>query len=208
MRSIFRGAPTAAALLLFSSGIAAPSSFACGFDGLMGDGFSAEHPKSMEVAFAISDAVTQGIVNKVAIAPVDPGSQGYWRAVGHITSFQRLLSIASDSSNQSGISLLFIESRLWSRIIPGPKGLDLQVHTAGASPDDVVILTNQTVLAAVIDGAMQAQTALDLGLLAIDGKKDQAEAMRQRIIAATDRSLTRDIVESPALPFRLFGPKR
>ncbi len=56
MRSSFYGIIPAASLLL-SSGVATPPSFACGFDGILGDGFSAEHPKSIAVAFAIGDAV-------------------------------------------------------------------------------------------------------------------------------------------------------
>ena len=78
MRLALYGAMTSAALLLLVSGAAAPPANACGFDGILGDGFSAEHPKSIAVAFAISDAVTAGIVDKAALAPIVPGSQGYW----------------------------------------------------------------------------------------------------------------------------------
>ena len=174
MRSALYGLMTAAALLLLASGAAAPPSIACGFDGILGDGFSAEHPKSIAVAFAISDAVTAGVVDKAAIAPIVPGSQGYWRAVGRINSFRRLLSAASVGGTQSqSISLLFIDSKLWSRFSPGPQGYELQVHTTGASPEDVVIVTSEAILAAVLDGTMPAQKALDLGLIAIDGKQDE-----------------------------------
>ena len=119
MRSALYGLITVTALLVLSSGLAAPPSLACGFDGLLGDGFSAEHPKSIAVAFAISDAVDAQMVDRATIAPIDPGSRGYWRAVGHISSFQRLLSAASGAGDHSpGIALLFIDSKLWSRFQP------------------------------------------------------------------------------------------
>jgi hypothetical protein len=97
----FLWSTTTAALLVLTSGIAAPPLVSCGFDGLLGDGFSAEHSKSIAVAFAISDAVAVGLVDKTAIAPIDPGSRRYWRAVGRISSFQRLHSETSATSDQS-----------------------------------------------------------------------------------------------------------
>lgn len=209
MRSILYGISTAAVLLLLASGVAVPPSFACGFDGLLGDGFSAEHPKSIAVAFAISDAVAAGIVDKTAMAPIDPGSRGYWRAVGHISSLQRLLSATGDTGAQPpSISLLFIDSKLWSRFSPGPNGYELQVHTSGASEDDIVIVTSETVLAAVLDGTLQARKALDLGLIAIDGRHDQAEAMCHVILAATGHPRAGVVAGSPAASIRLFGPAR
>lgn len=209
MRSVLYGVMTSAALLLLASGAAGPPANACGFDGIMGDAFSAEHPKSIAVAFAISDAVAARIVDKTAMIPIDPGSRGYWRAVGHISSFQRLLPATGDAGAQSpGISLLFIDSKLWSRLSPGPKGYELQVHTSGASPDDVVIVTSETILAAVLDGTIEVNKALDLGLIAIDGKPDQTETIRHILLAAMDRARTGVVAGNRAMPIRLFGPTR
>jgi hypothetical protein len=209
MRSSIYGITAAAALLLLASGVATPPSLACGFDGILGDGFSAEHPKSIAVAFAIGDAVTAGIVDKAAIAPIVPGSPGYWRAVGRINAFQRLLSATSVSGTRStSISLLFIDSKLWARFSPGPQGYELQVHTSGASPEDIVIVTSETILAAVLDGTMSAQKALDLGLIAIDGKQDEAEAMRHVVVVATDRARVGSVAGSPATLIRFFGPAK
>lgn len=207
MRSASQIAVTSAVLLLLGSG--GPPTFACGFDGLLGDGFSATHPKSIPVAFAIADVVTAGIVDKVAVAPIVPGSAGYWRAVGRLSTFQRLLSAENPSGAQpANISLLFIDSQLWARFSSGPQGYDLQVHTSGPSPNDVVIVTIETILAGVIDGTMQAQKALDVGLIAIDGKEDQVEMMRSIMVTATDRTHIGIVAGSFATPIRFFGPLR
>ena len=95
------------------------------------------------------------------------------------------------------ISLLFIDSKLWAKFSPGPQGYELQVHTSGASPEDIVIVTSEPILAAVLDGTMPAQKALDLGLIAIDGKQDEAEAMRHVVVAATDRARASAVAGSP-----------
>jgi hypothetical protein len=206
MRLALYGAMTSAALLLLASGAAAPPANACGFDGILSDGFSAEHPKSIAVAFAISDAVTAGIVDKAALAPIVPGSQGYWRAVGRINRFHQLLSATSVSGAQSpSISLLFIDSKLWARFSPKPQGYELQVHTSGASPEDIVIVTSEAILAAVLDGTVSAQKALDLGLIALDGNQDATEAMRHFVALATDRARASAVTGSLARPFRFFG---
>ena len=99
--------------------------------------------------------------------------------------------------NPPSISLLFIDSKLWARFSPGPQGYELQVHTSGASPEDIVIVTSETILAAVLDGTMSAQKALDLGLIAIDGKQDEAEAMRHVVVAAMDRARVGAVAASP-----------
>lgn len=209
MRSVLYGITTAAALLLLSSGVAAPPSFACGFDGLLGDGFSAEHPKSIAVAFAISDAVAGGIVSKTAMAPTVQGSQGYWRAVGRIRSFQNLLSASGIVGAEApGISLLFVDSKLWSKLTPSPQGYALEVHTSGASPEDVVVVTSETIFASVLDGSMPIEKALDLGLVVIDGKQDKTAALRTTMLTAADRAKAGVVPASPAMPIRLFGPAR
>lgn len=205
MRSIIHG--TAAVLLLLTSGLAAPPSFACGFDGILGDGFSAEHPRSIAVAFAISDAVAAGIVDKAAVAPIVPGSSGYWRAVGRIGAFHGVLAAANvGGAHAQGISLLFIDSKLWARLAPGPQSYALQVHAPGAFPGDVVIVTSEAILAAVLDGTLTAQRALDLGLIAIEGEPDEAPAIRDLVISATDRAHGVPVTGRPATLVRAFGP--
>ena len=82
------------------------------------------------------------------------------------------------------------------------------MHTSGALPEDIVIVTSEAILAAVLDGTMLAQKALDLGLIALDGKQDEIEAMRNAVVAATDRAHTSAVAGSPAIPVRFFGPAR
>ena len=185
MRSAFRIATTAAVLLFLGAG-ASPAK-ACGFDGLLGDGFSAAHPRSMAVAFAISDAVAAGIIDKSAVSPIVPGSAGYWHAVGRLNAFQQLLSSTLTVGAQSpNISILFIDSKLWARLSPARQNYELQVHTSGAAPEDIVIVTSQAVLSAVLDGTLQAQTALDLGLIAVEGQQNEAEVTRRAMVGTTN----------------------
>src|SRR5688572_30866814 len=95
-----------------------PSS-ACGFHGLISGSLHPAHPRSIEVAAAIRAAVDAGVVDKDAVAPVVPGSAGYWRAAGRLKVFQQLLSAQSHRAPPA-ISMLFVDSYLWARLETTP----------------------------------------------------------------------------------------
>jgi len=156
------------------------SATACGFDGILLNGFDALHPKSIDVSIAIRNAYEAGIVDKSAVQPITPGSAGYWRAVGHLTDLQRWLSFDELSRERPTISVLLVDSSLWSRITgTGPQSL--QVHTAGAQDNDVILLTNEAVLVAILERRLSPDLALEQGLLRIEGSAPTAESVRQAI---------------------------
>jgi hypothetical protein len=201
-----------AALLMPLCGSPAPPAAACAFDsgaaGLFDGNFVAVHPKASVVYFAIVDAVEQGVLDRAAFQPIAPGSSGYWRAVGRVNSLHRLLSAASAPQPTTAISLLFIESNLWARFEPGPRGLGVAVHTPGARDGDAVIFTSEAGIAAVLDGRLSVKVALDRGLIAVDGPNSAGDTTKELMLAALDAA------ESPASgggrsgPVRFFGPAR
>ena len=152
------GAALVGGLLLILCRPASPV-WACGFDGLMGASLSAQHPKSLGVAFAVRDAVAGGVVDAAAIAPIEPGPKGYWRAAGHVQTFLRRIVSVKDRGTLPSLSLLFIESQFWSSLKATTHGFDLELHTAGPEAQDVVIVTNETVLSALIDGSLSPHAA-------------------------------------------------
>lgn len=202
MRLTLRTAILRAALLSLLFGTAAPNALACGFDGLLGDSFGAIHPKSTTVAFAISDAVAVGLIERSATAPIVPGNAGYWRAVSRVEEFYQLVLRRSEKTPLTlPVAVVFINSTLWSRITPTARGLTLDVHTSGADPNETVIVTSEAVIASVLDSRMPMATALERGLIVVDG--DHADTVH-RLLA--------DAMRVPAFvgakPFHLFGPSR
>jgi hypothetical protein len=192
----------------------APPATACAFDsgsaGLFDGNFVAVHPKASVVYFAIVDAVEQGVLERSAFQSIAPGSSGYWQAVSRLNSLHRLLSAASVSQPASAMSLVLIESNLWARFEPGPRGLDISVHTPGAHDGDVVIFTSEAGIAAVLDGRLPVKVALDRGLIAIDGTNSAGDKTKALILAALDAAefpaSGADSTRSP--PVRFFGPAR
>lgn len=184
--------------LLWAVSVCSQAGLACGFDGPLGAGFGAMHPKSLAVAFAISDAVASGAVDRAASAPIEPGPKGYWRAAGHIESLERRLAVTPKTLILAPrISILFIESQLWSRLVAGGQGYEVQMHVAGPTPGDLVIVTNETVLASVLDGALAPRAALDLGVIAVDAAPPAADAIRAALLSGVSSKTT----AAKAIPF-------
>jgi hypothetical protein len=85
----------------------------------------------------------------------------------------------------------------------------MDVHTDGAKEGDVVIVTNEPVLTAVLDKRLAVSVALERGLIVVDGEgKAAVETVRYKVIAALDvRALAAASAAAPQA-VRLFGPAR
>ena len=71
-----------------------------------------------------------------------------------------------------GLSILLIGPMLWTRIVPSADGLSIVTHLAGAERSDVVIVTDEPVVAALAAGRITAQLARRKGLLRLYGPVD------------------------------------
>jgi hypothetical protein len=187
---------------LVAAGSASSEAGACGFDGVLGASFGFQHPKSLAVAFAIRDAVDAGAVEAAATAPIEPGPKGYWRAASRVQNFSRRMAAAKGAGDLPDVSLLFVESQLWSRLKSVTSGVSIDLHADGPATKDVVIVTNETVLASVLAGALSPRAAIDLGVIAFDGDKAAAEVVRSAFIERMSRPDTEPSGRSVAtIPF-------
>jgi hypothetical protein len=152
---------------------------ACDFAGLLGDGFGASHAQSLTVAFAVSDAIDAGVMDKSAFSSALSGRVGYARTVLRLGAFHRRLSATTAKVGAPGsISVLLGDSRLWSRLSPDARGYGIATHTAGLQAGDVVVVTHEAVLAALVCGKLSIPTALDRGLLVVDGESTAVDSVR------------------------------
>jgi hypothetical protein len=102
-------------------------------------------------------------------------------------------------------SVLFIDSGLWARLTPSTNGFAMDVHTEGAKDGDVVIVTNEPVLTAILEKRLPVAEALQRGLIAVDGEAVTAEEMRRLLAVA----LAAPVVSARSPQnVRLFGPVR
>jgi hypothetical protein len=213
-----RSAVSLVAMLVLLTGAPAPPVRACAFDGgaaagLFDGSFEALYPKSSVVYFAIMDAIDQGVLDRSEFQTIVPGPSGYWRAVGRLESIQERLSAVSSgwSQPEAAISVVFIESNLWARLEPGPRRWELTVHTLGAREGNLVVVTSEGGIAAVMDGRLSAKVAFDRGLIAIDGDELRRNAVQEFFVTAfgpVASSSSGPRGARNARPVRFFGPPR
>jgi hypothetical protein len=121
---------------------------------------------------------------------------------------QRLSNAADASPPEFAISLVFIESGLWSRFEPGPRGLDIIPHVSGPREHDVVLFTSEGSIAAMLDDRLPASVALARGLIVIKAEGTAHAAIERLILAAFDPATPAHHESGRSAPVRLFGPAR
>ena len=217
MSSFLRaGLLSIAGVVVILSAALQPPAHACAFDGgasvgLFGSGFKTKYPKSSEVYFATIDAIDQGVLPRSEFEAVVPGPAGYWRAAGRLKSIQQRLSSVTEPESRPGraISIVFIESDLWARLEREPQGFDLVLHTPGAREGDVVVVTTEGAVAAIMDGRLSADVAFERDLVAIDSDAASRALVQKLLMTAFESAPNASpTADGRAAPMRFFGPRR
>jgi hypothetical protein len=161
--------------------VGAPArSLACAFDGVFDGSLGFVHPRSIEVALAIRNAVDDGLLAPTALAPLPQGASGLWQASEQLKRFGRkCASVSGRGQGALDIALLLSQAALWTRYGVTPNGCETLVHAKGPEPLDTVVVTDLAVLAALNDADLAMDAALARGLVIIDaigatGEKTQA----------------------------------
>jgi hypothetical protein len=193
--------------------LAPPPASSCAFDGVFSGNLPvSQYQGSIDVALAIRAAYDQDVVGRKAVEQPIPGQAGYWRAATRLGKLRFLLSAAAqrEPPSSSSISVLLFDSSLWSRFSPSERGYDVAVHTNGPNPGDIVVVTSEALLATILEHRLPIATALDRGLIAIEGAEERKAAARRLVTAAltlrADSDLRAEGTQVP--PVRFFGPER
>lgn len=152
---------TAAATLAAVALHALPSA-ACGFHGNMVD-LVAAHPRSIEVAFSVRDAVVRKELAELAAIPP---ALGFVRATRTLHDFRELVTLVA-GERSSTIAVLLIEPGLWTRYSVTPQGVTAEFHVAGALEQEPVIVTSESALRAITDGTLSPARAVEIGVLKV-----------------------------------------
>lgn len=134
----------------------------CGFHsatGLDSASWGPLHPKSLDVAIAVREAGDRKLVDPALLDVKAAGPLGYARATRRLRDFSLTL-------DERPTAVLFVESGLWSRL---EKGV-VQPHVRGALPGDVVVVTSEAVVAALLDRRLSLPQAIEKGLIIVEAK--------------------------------------
>jgi len=124
-------------------------------------------------ALHVRTAVWQG--EQAGILPARPPVAdlfGYHKAVANLQHLRAALQDGAAENPPPAFSIVFIDTMLWSRFAPGEGFMEVQIHRDGPEPDDLVVVSEETVIAAVVAGKMQVKDAVEWGLLRLYGDPD------------------------------------
>ncbi|MFQ2290929.1 hypothetical protein ACK323_05335 [Aeromonas enteropelogenes] len=135
----------------------------CGYDALYPNPFEQSWPGALDVAMA-----TAAAVNDDRLARLSPltGEAGFTRSQAWL---QALKNRFQQAGVRGGISILLVDSGLWSRL-RGKESLLLQLHTPGPHADDRVMLLSEAALDALLAGTLTIETAVQLGVVTLQGE--------------------------------------
>ncbi len=164
---------------------------ACSYHQAVPQFLNAPHPTTYVIAVALRKAADE---KRLTLIKPQQSAKGYYTAIGKLEAFtQRLNRTIQDSyphNHSLGLSVVFVDVTLWSRIVIKDRKLTLQPHVAGAKSGDVVISTAESVLAAMLHGKLSFQEALSRGLIHIEGPDSKVFFVKQ-IMTSSIRSTRR-----------------
>jgi hypothetical protein len=158
--------------LVIGSVAGATTTAACGYHGLLGDGFSALHPRSIDVAIAISEAADENKLDREIVAPKFADFLALHRATRRLDRVREELQIVIANAAVPAFSLLLVESGVWSRYVADGNTVRLVVHTDAPPAGEAVVVTGNAVLAAIIAGRVTVQDAMQRRLIVVDGPQE------------------------------------
>ena len=135
---------------------------ACGYDGAMID-LTAAHPRSIEVALASRDAIDRGELH--ALPPVAP-VLGLSRATHLLEDFRPWVPVVAGAPEGS-VAVLLVDAGLWTRYAVTAKGVAAELHVAGPRERELVVVTSEAALRALLDGTLHPERAAELGVLIV-----------------------------------------
>lgn len=147
--------------------ISTGGSLACGYHGSLGDGFSAQHPLSIDVALAVRQAIDSEVLAKPTALPAFLALN---RASRTLDQFREALGTAPQS-----MALLLVEAGLWTRYHLDNDRLRFDPHVSGPHSGDAVIVTAEPVVVALLEGRISFEQAIVNGLLVIADQEHRAQ---------------------------------
>ena len=136
---------------------------ACGYHIAIG-GVSVVHPSSIPVAVAIGAAVSEGRLAPLADAPAPIALV---RANGAMRNLA--MALQSDAPGLPPVAFVLVEAHLWGRAVPGAGRISFQAHADGPASGDVIVVTGEPALAALLDGRLRWDAAIASGVVVVAG---------------------------------------
>lgn len=130
------------------------------------------YPESLHVTSAVWRAQLEGAIPRDERPEAARALLGYRRAAADLAKLRDRLAMTMDGEAVPSLSILLIGPMLWTRFAPAQDGLSMVTHVDGAQISDIVIVTDEPVVAALASGRITPLAARQKGLLRLYGPVD------------------------------------
>lgn len=145
-------------------------------------------PNSLHVTTAVWQAQLAGIIAKDRTGQSKEGTLGFQVASMRLRQLGRQVDAASSHTAVPSFSVVLLGPMLWANYQSHADVLEAEVHAKGPLPGAVVMVTDEAVVAALLDGTLSPRDAHDVGLLRYYG--DSAKIVRlAAILDAIDAAM-------------------
>ncbi|MFT4097555.1 MAG: hypothetical protein QM651_10555 [Rhodoblastus sp.] len=160
--------------------LAAPAS-ACGYDNpddLAQYLINIRYPKAMYVRAAVAEAEAAGLLPPGASQKPGADPFAFLRAAARLKALGDRLAPPQTPGASAPISLVLLESALWTRYTPASGVYATQVHAPGPAPGDAVVVTETAVVTALLGRSLTFAAASTAELVRLYGPDKGQAALR------------------------------
>jgi hypothetical protein len=132
------------------------------------------YPHALYVMTAVWRAQAEGVIARDELSPAVRMLIGFQKAVGRLKALRDRMVVSPGASEAPAFALVLVGPMLWTRYERAEDDLVMTTHVEGPKVGDVVIVTDEPVIAALADGRLTPQAAREGGLLRIYGPEVSA----------------------------------
>lgn len=138
-------------------------------------------PNALYVTTAVWQAENSGILPP-RTSKGGKGLTAYHRTATALEELAlRISQNGGATADAPPLSIVLIETVLWTHLDHGPQGYTANVHRDGPAPGDVVIVTEGSVIEALVDARVTAKAAEDAGLLRYYGDVGKLKVIQEML---------------------------
>ena len=135
------------------------------------------YPNSLHVTSAVWRAQQEDLIERDNRPPAVKALLGYRWAVSKLEVFRAHLEKAMVGAEAPDFSVMLIGPVLWTRYAQSDDVLTMTSHLEGPERGDVVVVTDEPVIAALNDGRLTLKDAGELGLIRYYGPAERVRTL-------------------------------
>ena len=162
------------------AGVQSAPAGACGFENpqtIALGSLNWVYPDALHVRAAVWRAEDNGLLPPASLADAS-GPLAFYRAASAVKKLGTSLADSLPADTGMAMSVVLIPQVMWTRFEVRPEGLSVQSHAEGPREDDLVIVTEEKVVRALVDGKLDSETAEKTGLLRFYGDPEEIANVR------------------------------